>query len=67
MGVGTQLMGMVLNKAATEGVPVTLEATERGEKLYTKLGFKVVERPEVGDRKEGGALMLWCCAEAGHG
>ena len=60
-------MGMVLNKAAAEGVPVTLEATERGEKLYTKLGFEVIERLEVGDGKEGGALMLWCCAEAGQG
>jgi len=66
-GIGTRLMGMVLDKAAAEGVPVTLEATERGEKLYTKLGFKVVERPEAGDGNEGGALMLWCCAEAGEG
>ena len=66
-GIGTQLMGMVLNKAAAEGVPVTLEATERGEKLYTKLGFEVIERLEVGDGEEGGALMLWCCAEAGQG
>ena len=55
--VEAELMGMVLNKAAAE----------RGEKLYTKLGFEVIERLEVGDGKEGGALMLWCCAEAGQG
>jgi ribosomal protein S18 acetylase RimI-like enzyme len=29
-GVGSRLMGMVMNRAAAENVPVTLEATERG-------------------------------------
>jgi GNAT superfamily N-acetyltransferase len=58
-GVGTQLMGIVLEKAAAEGAPVILEATVRGEKLYTALGFKVIDGPQGDDVKESGTRMLW--------
>jgi GNAT superfamily N-acetyltransferase len=49
-GVGSFLMRKIMDRAAAEGVPVTLEATERGEKLYTRLGFHLVERTEDGAR-----------------
>jgi hypothetical protein len=50
-------MGKIMDRAAGEGVPVTLEATERGEKLYGRLGFVLVER--TGD----GARMRWVVEE----
>lgn len=58
-GVASQLMGRVMDRAAAEGVAVTLEATEGGEKLYSRLGFKVVDRAEGDDGEESGALMIW--------
>ncbi|MET7693351.1 GNAT family N-acetyltransferase [Streptomyces sp. NPDC005483] len=45
-GLGTALIGSVLERCDREGVPAYLEASsERSRGLYERLGFELVERP----------------------
>lgn len=59
-GLGSMLMREVMELGRKDGVPVGLEASVAGEKLYRKLGFEW-----LGDFSrrlegiEGGGLMLW--------
>lgn len=46
-------------KATVEGVPVTLEASPTGNKLYKIMGFDVVKVLHVVDELEDGLAMLW--------
>jgi len=60
-GLGRMLMGVVMELARKDGVPVGLTASPAGEILYRKLGFEMLgpfsQRP-VGDTG-GGGVMLW--------
>ena len=42
-GAGSLLMREIMAKAAAEGLPVYLEATEEAVGMYRKLGFEVVD------------------------
>ncbi|MFF7274058.1 GNAT family N-acetyltransferase [Streptomyces griseorubiginosus] len=45
-GLGTALLGSVLERCDREGVPAYLEASsERSRALYERLGFELVDRP----------------------
>ncbi|RDL42471.1 uncharacterized protein BP5553_02450 [Venustampulla echinocandica] len=61
-GAGKLLMGQVVKRAEAEGVPVGLEASMEGERLYRSVGFKVLSRFSLvlseADRDTGG-FMLW--------
>ncbi|KAF2678506.1 acyl-CoA N-acyltransferase [Lentithecium fluviatile CBS 122367] len=46
-GVGTMLVEHGQKIAAEEGLPLTLESSVVGRKLYTKSGFKIVHESEV--------------------
>ena len=69
-GVGAALMEEVLSRAKQEAVPVGLEASPAGEKLYKKIGFRKLAdfdpgfAQEVGGVapnlfEEGGGLYVW--------
>ncbi|PGH21464.1 hypothetical protein AJ80_03255 [Polytolypa hystricis UAMH7299] len=57
-GIGAQLLKWGLETAASEGVPVGLEASRMGEGLYRKFGFRTLEMVEW---QEGvwSPVMLW--------
>lgn len=59
-GVGKALMGVVMERARVEGVPLGLEASPEGEPVYNKLGLKLLGRftsdPEHAD---AGGIMMW--------
>jgi hypothetical protein len=45
-----------------ENVPVALEASVVGRRLYQKLGFQTIQRTRLAERVEGlqgGVAMLW--------
>lgn len=56
-GVATRLMEMIMGRAVVENVPVTLYASEEGQKLYIKLGFAVLGATEGTDGD--GLFMMW--------
>ncbi|KFZ04821.1 hypothetical protein V501_08947 [Pseudogymnoascus sp. VKM F-4519 (FW-2642)] len=61
-GVGKKLMAWVLEQAQKEGVPVSLEASMMGERLYRSIGFDLLDRfvTKIGDSKEDeGGIMMW--------
>jgi len=69
-GVGAALMEEVLNRAKQEAVPVGLEASPAGEKLYRKIGFRKLADFDPGFAQEvnkvapnlleeGGGLYVW--------
>lgn len=64
-GIGTRLMRAVLERAELEQVPVCIEASLVGEKLYRKVGFTLVRRfsmhPKIPEEvaANGGGFMVW--------
>jgi ribosomal protein S18 acetylase RimI-like enzyme len=65
-GMGAALMEEVLSKAKQEAVPIGLEASPVGEKLYRKMGFRkladfdpVFEEIVPNLLEEGGGLYVW--------
>jgi GNAT superfamily N-acetyltransferase len=58
-GVGTKLMTKIIENAVTDKIPLLLEATPRGKKLYTKLGFLVLEEQREDYPKHSGVGMIW--------
>lgn len=57
-GVGKALIQWGQNFAADHQLPVTLEASVTGRKVYAKLGFVVIEKEMITENFEGIA-MLW--------
>lgn len=62
-GIGKKLMAVVMEKAQRDGVIIGLEASAKGEGLYTKLGFELLgrftgEAGAVEDVGQGG-MMIW--------
>lgn len=53
MGIATRLMEIVIRRATADKVPVTLKASAKGEKLYTKLGFTVLKEGYIEDDGRG--------------
>jgi len=60
-GVGRRLLESITAKAEEEGVVVGLEASEEGEHLYLKCGFKLLGRfrGNFGAAPGKGGVMLW--------
>jgi ribosomal protein S18 acetylase RimI-like enzyme len=58
-GVGALLVRAGMERAREEGVPVMLEASPNGEKLYEKLGFVVVGEMLLRGAGVGGPVMRW--------
>ncbi|KAH8603075.1 hypothetical protein B0O99DRAFT_588125 [Bisporella sp. PMI_857] len=63
LGIGKRLMGEVIKKAEKEGVVVGLEASEEGEKMYRRVGFRLLGRFDQGNlvenNEEVGGIMIW--------
>lgn len=57
-GIGQMLLDYGLAIASREHVPVTLESSVTGRFLYTKTGFRIIERSAIEEDLEGVA-MLW--------
>ena len=57
-GIGKSLVNWGLDVAANEEIPVTLESSMRGRRMYTSLGFVVIEQSVMWDEFDGIA-MLW--------
>jgi hypothetical protein len=57
IGVGTKLCRWVMEQAAQERVPVTLEASVLGRQLYSKLGFVQFDRSVINENLQGNAMM----------
>ena len=60
-GVGKKLLESITAKAEEEGVVVGLEASEEGEHLYIKCGFKLLGRfkDDFGGIQGVGGVMMW--------
>lgn len=61
-GVGQRIVQHGLSVAAVEKVPVTLEASVVGRKLYQKMGFKTIQTAVIVEGVDGldeGVAMLW--------
>ena len=58
-GVGGIILKHGLNIAADEKVPVTLQASVVGRKLYQELGFVTIQSSTLVDGLEDMAAMLW--------
>lgn len=61
-GIGSKIMRIVMDMAKREKVPLVLEATAEGEKLYSHLGFRLVSRFQLtifNTDKEAGGLMAY--------
>lgn len=65
-GAGPLLMREVMGKAAAEGLPVYLEATEEAVSMYRRLGFEEVDGfemsipPSLGSEKPYELYREWC-------
>jgi ribosomal protein S18 acetylase RimI-like enzyme len=57
-GIGKALVEVGMGIAATEQIPVTLEASMTGQRMYSALGFVVIEKHEIIEGFDGIA-MLW--------
>lgn len=60
MGIGKALMEGVLEKAKGERVPVGIEASVEGRRMYERCGFEF--RGSIGwgiGEEEGGGIMVW--------
>ncbi|KAI5782585.1 acyl-CoA N-acyltransferase [Geopyxis carbonaria] len=58
-GVGRKLLEEGCRWARAEGVPLVLEATEEGRRLYEKMNFKLVREAEMIEDIEMGCTMQW--------
>lgn len=57
-GIGGMLVRHGQKLAVQEGLPMTLEASVVGKRLYSKLGFKIVDETELVEGLKGIA-MVW--------
>lgn len=58
-GIGAKLVKHGLSIARDGGLPVALEASVAGQGLYTKLGFKTIQKSKIGTLSEEIVTMLW--------
>jgi ribosomal protein S18 acetylase RimI-like enzyme len=58
-GVGGLLVGAGMEMAYEEGVPVMLEASPNGKRLYEKMGFVVVGEMVLPGAGVAGPVMRW--------
>ena len=60
-GIGKALMEETMERSRKEGVPLGLEATPKGEQLYTKLGFELKRRLEmvIEGEERWGLMVYW--------
>ncbi len=58
-GVGRELMEWGMSIAWKSGLPLALDASSTGRRLYEGLGFRVVEVKEVAGLGLEGVVMVW--------
>ena len=58
-GIGAKLVKHGLSIAREGGLPIALEATMAGKGLYSKLGFKTIQKLRIGALSEDIVAMLW--------
>ena len=58
-GIGAKLVKHGFSIARDGGLPVALEASVAGQGLYTKLGFKTIQKSKIGTLSEEIVTMLW--------
>jgi ribosomal protein S18 acetylase RimI-like enzyme len=58
-GIGAKLVKHGFSIAREGGLPMALEATVAGRGLYSRLGFKTIQRLRVGPLSEEIVAMLW--------
>lgn len=58
-GVGARLVEEALKSARAVELPMLLDATVMGAKLYEKMGFKVVQRATVGPENVEMTIMIY--------
>jgi len=58
-GIGAQLVKHGFSMAREGGLPMALEATVAGRGLYSKLGFKTIQKRRIGPLSEDIVAMLW--------
>jgi ribosomal protein S18 acetylase RimI-like enzyme len=58
-GIGAKLVKHGFSMAQEGGLPMALEATVAGKGLYSKLGFKTIQKLRVGPLSEEIVAMLW--------
>lgn len=58
-GIGKMLVKYGQGLAEKENVPVSLEASINGRKLYENCGFKIVSTSRINDEGLEGIAMLW--------
>lgn len=59
-GVGKKLMGEVIKVAQAEGVPIGIEATSAGRRMYEKVGFEYLGEFHGDDLGEpDGGVLIW--------
>ena len=56
-GIGSKLVQGVLELAQSENVPITLNASQKGQLLYRQMGFKDVRVDRVAEGVEGMAMI----------
>jgi predicted N-acetyltransferase YhbS len=62
-GIGTKLLRWGMDVASKNHIPVTLEASLRGQPVYAKSGFVTVERKYEIVKNFDGIAMLWEASE----
>jgi len=58
-GIGAKLVKHGFSMAREGGLPMALEATVAGKGLYSKLGFKAIQKSRIGPLSEEIVAMLW--------
>jgi predicted N-acetyltransferase YhbS len=58
-GIGAKLVKHGFSIAREGGLPMALEATVAGKGLYSKLGFKTIQKSRIGPLSEEIVAMLW--------
>jgi predicted N-acetyltransferase YhbS len=58
-GIGAKLVKHGFSMAREGGLPMALEATVAGKGLYSKLGFKTIQKLRIGPLSGEIVAMLW--------
>lgn len=60
-GIGSRILGEMQERCRLEGVPLTLEASMQGERMYRARGFRLLKRFEmkVEEEEEAGGFMIY--------
>lgn len=61
-GIGRALMNEVVSRAEAQGVPIQIEASPEGEKLYESVGFELLDRFMIAfgeSERNAGGVMIW--------